>query len=242
MRRAGGAERLGLLGDPEATPVVVGLLADRDPQVRRVAARAASRLPSEAAARSLLETLDGPRPVSARVVTQALLRMGQPAVPALVAMAAEERPAVAAVAVEVLGLLRNVPSAPVLLEALRQGPPEVQVRVARAHGRIGNPAAVDALIEATSAGRPRELRVVALGALGAIGDGRRAAELAGLLADADPKVATAAGRALGSLGGAGEETLRQAAASGGPGARYARVAVASVELVSRRSAQRGRAS
>ncbi len=242
LRRATGADRLGLLGDPSAQPAVIRLLADPDANVRRVATRAAGRLPSEAAARAVLETLDGPRPVPARVVTQALLRMGQPAVAALIGKAADGPPAAAATAVEVLGQLRSVAASPVLLSALKSGAPEVRIRAARALGRIGAPAAVGPLMEATGPDRPREMRVVALGALGAIGDGRRAADMAELLGDPDPGVARAAGRALGALGPAGEESLRRVAAAGGPAARHAEEALGSVEMARHRSAPRGRVS
>jgi len=68
----------------EARDDLVRLLADRDPEVRLVAARALGELGDAAAAAPLLQSLAGPRPVPLRVVARSLARLGSGTGPTLV--------------------------------------------------------------------------------------------------------------------------------------------------------------
>lgn len=241
LRRAQGAHRLGLIhaaagsGAGESLAAVTPLLADRHPEVRRVAARAVGRIGSPGSVAALLDTLVDPRPVPPRVVAQALLDTGAAAGPDLVDAVGDPRPEVAATAVEVLGHLRHIPAGAVLVDALHGGDDEVRVRAARALGRIGTPASIGPLLDAAQPGRPLALRVVALGSLRRLGDPAVAARLAELLADADPRVAAAAGRTLAELGPPGVRTLASVAARPGDAGRQALAALASAEMAGARA-------
>ena len=239
-RRAVGADRLGLLASPQSVADLLPLLVDRNAHVRQVAARALSSTGAPAAAAPLLGCLVGRRRLPYRIVGQALLGLGAPAVPTLLAAVADPEPLIAATAIEVLGLDRVVAAGRPLVGVLTDGSGEVRIRAARALGRIGTPTAVRPLLAAVEPGQPTSLRVVALGALAALGDPDVVAPLARLLAedDTEPRVATAAAGALAGLGDAGEEALGALAGFGGPGAPYARAALATAALARARVAPR----
>jgi HEAT repeat protein len=235
-KRARGAHRLGLLATPDVGPLLTALLGDRDARVRQVAARAVSASGWAPAARPLLDALVAARPLPPRTVGQALLRLGPPAVPAVVAALDDPRPPIVAAAADVLGRLRAAAAGAALARLLVEGPPEVRVRAARALGRIGAPAAVPSLRAAATSGAG-PLRLVAISALADIGDAGACPVLTESLGG-EHRIAAAAATALGRLGRQGREALEAAAVGAGPGAVHARSTLATAALAEARSAAR----
>jgi HEAT repeat protein len=227
VRRARSAEILGGLEDPAVTGDLVRLLSDRDPEVRQVAARALGRSGDARAAGPLLTCL-AEKSVPPRVVSQALLRLGSGAEPALVRALAAEDEMIRAIAVEILGLSSAIGASRAVQRCLVEDTSfEVRIRAARSLGRVGMPSALEALIRATDPEQPTPLRAVAARALGDLGHASAVPRLRQLLRDPAHRVASNAGRSLASLGPKGEaalveETLKH---DQGPGAAHARDAL-----------------
>lgn len=231
--RARAAELLGGLEDPSVTADLVGLLDDRDPEVRQVAARALGRSGDPRAATPLLRCLSGSG-VPPRVVSQALLRLGPGAYSSLVAALDEPDELVRAVAVEILGLSSAVAAARAVERALTHDSSlEVRIRAARALGRVGLPSALPALVDATRDDRPTPLRIVASRALGDLGHPGAVPCLRGLLGDPVHRLASNAARSLSALGAAGTAALEAEAAhpSSGLASQRAREALSRLRLL-----------
>ncbi|MFC5138149.1 HEAT repeat domain-containing protein [Actinomycetospora rhizophila] len=232
--RARSAHLLGVLGGADALPRLVALLADRDPEVRAVAARALGHLADPSAAAPLVRALAAP---DARLPHQealsAVARTGIASHGALLRAADDLDPRVRARAVEALGLVGAVGAAPRLVTALVEDPvAEVRLRAARALGRLGSPVALEPLLAATAGSEPAPLRATAAQALGALGARTAVPVLARLVADPDHWVAHTAAAALLAAGPDGERVLlelagrrpaaaaehaREALAAAGPG-------------------------
>lgn len=230
--RARAAELLGGLEDRAVTPDLVRRLADRDPEVRQVAARALGRSGDPAAAGPLLACLAG-NAVPPRVVSQALLRLGHGAEPALVEALDEEDELIRAVAVEILGLSSAVSASRVVQSCLTGDPSlEVRIRAARSLGRVGLPGALRPLLDATRPDQPAPLRAVAARALGELGHPSAVPVLRDLLMDPVHRVASNAGRSLAMLGDKGITALRAEIEiqPDGAGAGHAREALARLDL------------
>jgi HEAT repeat protein len=215
MRRARAAEVLGNLGRSDAVPLLVSLLADRDPDVRAIAARALGRIADPAAAAALLGSLAGRRPVPPQVVADAVMRMGAGTLEALTAALDHDAELVRATAVEVLGLIGAITAAARVTETLGTDPsPEVRERAAAALGRLGTRSALGPLLAAVTPGHPPGLRTRAAHALGDLGAVAAAPALDALLSDPQHEVAHATAHALLRLGPAGREVLERAVAAG----------------------------
>jgi HEAT repeat protein len=229
--RARAAELLGGLEDPHVTEDLVLLLADRDPEVRQVAARALGRSGDSRAAGDLLGCLSGGS-VPPRVVAQALLRLGPGAEQALVEALAAPDELVRAVSVEILGLSSAVGASRAIELSLGDDSSlEVRIRAARSLGRLGMPSALGALVRAAGHDQPAPLRAVAARALGDLGHPDAVPHLRVLLRDPVHRVASNAGRALAQLGPTGVIALRREIdVLGGPGGEHARDALSRVDL------------
>lgn len=211
VRRARAAELLGSLEDSRVTGDLVRLLQDRDPEVRQVAARALGRSGDAQGAAPLLRALVGGS-VPARVVAQALLRLGPSARPALIAALEDDDELVRAVAVEILGLTSAVAASRAIEGALTGDPSvEVRIRAARSLGRVGLPNSLPALLASTAADQPAPLRIVSARALGDLGHPEAVPRLKQLLHDPVHRVAANAARALAALGPIGVAALARVA-------------------------------
>jgi HEAT repeat protein len=238
-RRCRAAEMLGAARRREHLPELLPLLADRNREVRQVAARAAGRIGAAGAAEALLSAAVGPRALPARDVAAALVLLEPTATPVIVDAASRARePQVRSVAAEVLGLRGAVESADLLVRMLeRDREAEVRIRSARALGRIGVRAATRPLVRALASDVP-ELRAVAARALGQVGGENAAGPLAGALGDSWHRVASNAAEALVALGPPGTEALEEVARSTvalNQAAGYARQALALHRVTGERS-------
>jgi HEAT repeat protein len=227
VRRARAAELLGQLRRFETVAGLCHLLADNDAEVRLVAVRALGRLGDPDAAEPLLGALTGARPAPSHVVAHALVGLGTPAAPALLAALDHDDDLVRATALDALRLLGVPAAADAVARTLRQDPSlEVRRRAATTLGRIGRTAAVPHLLAAAARDQPTVLRADAVAALGELGSPGSVADLAGLVDDDSYPVAHRAARALLRLGGPGRDALADAAASARPGAAHAAEALA----------------
>lgn len=213
VRRCVAADVLGTIRPAGATDSLSRLLVDRDPEVRRVAARALGGLLYPAAATALLASLSGPRAVPARVVSSSLARLGPRAQPALLEALGASDPGIRAVAAEILGLVSSGGAGDALAATVRADPAvEVRIRAARALGRLGSPGGTTALVEACSPGNPGPLRAVAARALGDAGQAEAVPALRGLMSDPEHHVARNAAESLARCGPRGLAALERAAA------------------------------
>ncbi len=230
--RCRAAELLGAARREEFVPVLVSLLADPKPDVRRVAIRSLGRIGSPAAARPLLESVSGERRTSPVDVSSALVLLGPRATDVLAQVAADSDSSTEQlVAAEVLGLRGAVVACRTLISLLDDSDSvEVRIRAARALGRIGSPVAGKPLTRAL-ASPVVELRVVAARALGQLGATAAVSPLVEHLGDDDHRVAANAAEALGRLGDAGRTALLGCSTGDvGRSAGHAREALALLEL------------
>jgi HEAT repeat protein len=234
--RAQAAEILGRAGGPDVVADLIGLLSDRQAEVRVVAAAAlAGAAPTRQMVHALLAAVEGDRPIPAGLLVDTLLRLGADATEHLAAALAAATPYAQAVAAETLGLLGTTHATQALLTAL--GDPrateEVHVRAAGALGRIGVPDALDPLIGCLRPDRVPALRSAAARALGDLGSPRAVPHLAPLLSGPYP-LATAATAALVRMGPAGAQALAEIAAAEpeAPAGRHAAAGLATLRLAS----------
>lgn len=207
IRRAGAIETLGLLDAQEAFPELCGLLQDRIPEVRMVAARALGRLRNPAGAAPLLRSLAGGG-TPAGVVAKALVRIGPAGAPALGAALVHDDPLVRATAAQVLGLIGPTPAADRLIPMLVEEPYiEVQTMAVRSLGQLGTRAALTALRRAAGPHTAPALRAEVADALGEFGAVETLPELSRLVEDPHYRVAHEAAHALARLGPEGIREL-----------------------------------
>ncbi|MFD8150589.1 HEAT repeat domain-containing protein [Streptomyces sp. NPDC059720] len=236
MRRARAATLLALTGPslrtdpvrgPEARRVLHGLLAHRSVTVRETAVRALGRLGDSASAGLLLTTLETSRPVAPGLVGDALVRIGPAAVETLTAAAGGHDEQHRALAVELLGLIRDRRALPALSAALDDPAPMVRAATAAALGRVGEPAAVAALTRTVRTDPSDRVVAAAAEALGLIGDDHAVPALERTLRHGTYRPAHTAARALLRLDRPGRTALADAARGSGPAGAHAREALAS---------------
>ena len=167
-RRATAAYRLGDMACPEATPGLLPLLDDRDPDVRAATARSLGRLGAGEAAGPLVRALVGnlvPRAIAFRAV----LDVGSAALPGVRGLAHDPDQTLRAVSVELLGWLGDASDDALLIEAVDDPAAEVRARAAAALGRLASGDGAEALTRALD-DRIYFVRLQAARALGHVGE------------------------------------------------------------------------
>jgi HEAT repeat protein len=220
--RALGAQELGFIGDLSAVPDLVGALQDRDPAVRIVVARALGQIGDPVGALPLLLAADARRAVPYGVASQALLRMGPDAVPAL--RTGLEHPSfrVRRLAVDVIGELGVTQVRDDLVRILRSDRDTlVRIRAAHALGRVGTAQVLGELYDSMQA-ENAEIRQSIVRAVADIGARSSMPVLRRALDDADHSTARIAARRLLDWEPEGVSILTATAAAGhGRAAMYA---------------------
>jgi HEAT repeats len=228
--RSRAAERLGLIASPDAVWRLEQLLRDdRSLRVRIVAAQALGEVGTPGAAASLLRSLDGPESggVPEGIVASALLALGTSAIPALRhAARAPQNVTRQAMAVDLVGLLKDLSSWESVAGAVRSPDPQVRLSAVRALGQLGMRQATDILISCLASGEEPGVRSAAAWGLGRIRDPKSAMALKGCLGDTEYAVAHNAAQALAALGVSGGQVLTQMAAGDGTAATHALEALA----------------
>ncbi|MGW3987979.1 HEAT repeat domain-containing protein [Streptomyces sp. NPDC004830] len=217
--------RTDLVHGAEARRVLHGLLEDRSVTVRETAVRALGRLGDGVSAGLLLATLDAPRSVAPGLLGDALVRIGPASVQALTAAAGGGDEQHRALAVELLGLIKDRRALPALSVALHDPAAMVRAAAAAALGRVGEPAAVTALTTIVRTDPSGRVAAAAAEALGLIGDESAVPALEQTLRHGSYRPAHTAARALLRLDRPGRRALTDAARGGDPAGAHAREAL-----------------
>jgi HEAT repeat protein len=228
--RARAAEHLGRIASPAAQVRLQQLLRD-DPslRVRIVAARALGEVEMPGAAAALLQAVDenGTKAVQEGVIASSLLALGMTAAPALRhAAQAPGSPFRQAMAIDLLGLLKDLAAWQIVADNVCSADPQVRLSAVGALGELGLRKAAQTLLGCLTEGSEPSIRSAAAWALGRIRDPGSVAALTECLGDPDYRVAHNAALALAAHGETGEQVLTQMATSDGSSAAHAREALA----------------
>lgn len=213
-RRARAAERLGHFGGAQQVADLGVLVTDTDETVRAVAARALAQLGTPEAVEILVRTLDDPSELTRLRIAENLDRLGDQAVPQLIAHVEKslvhdvdtgEKGLLAVLSV--LGGTRSYRARPVLRETIEVAQ-SVGVRAGAvwALGRCGGPNDVR-LLTTCSRDQHGEVRQQAARALRSVGDTSGIPALEELMRDEVWTVRAEAGEALARMGLFGEDAL-----------------------------------
>jgi hypothetical protein len=167
-RRAAAAFALGDMASSWSGPALRAALEDPEREVRSAAARSLGRLGDPGAVEPLVRAVGEGR-IPRSVGGQALLAIGEPALPPLRALLSAPDAAARVLAVDLVGFLGDASDGARLTERLHDSSAEVRARAARALGRVGAEQGVVQL-RARLADRVPFVRVAVAHALGAVGD------------------------------------------------------------------------
>lgn len=193
-RRATAAYLLGDMASDSAVPALLETLGDGTRDARTAAARSLGRLGAVAAVEPVVHAL-AEKTIPRAVASQALLDLGQPALPSLRGLLETGDAPTRAIAAELLGLIGDVGDVVSLTSALHDASAEVRAKAARALGRVGASAAA-ATLRAALDDRVPFVRVAAAFALGEIRDREAVPQLLVQARDDGFDAAHAAARAL----------------------------------------------
>ncbi len=198
-RRAAARDLLAL-GRVRATPIVLKLLVDADPDVRVLAAQAAATLAIREAV-ELVQPWLGDREVRLRIAACNLVRVlpDAKAIPALSRALGDGDPLVRTAAAAALAAQAHPDAVAPLLSKLDDPAPTVRVEIVRALARLGDSRSVVPLIGKVQDSVP-EVRQAIARALGQLGDARATQALLILLRDNSADVRVDALSALAALG------------------------------------------
>jgi len=157
----------------EAVPLLFRSLGDRDWRVRKTTVDALVAIGGERVIEGLLRALNAPDNAGARnSAIEALVRIGGPAVSALLPLIETPDPDVRKFVVDILGDIKDTRAVPALITRLEDADENVRVAAAEALGKIRDPGAVDALLSCLARCDQGWLDYAAAEALGEIGDVR----------------------------------------------------------------------
>ncbi|HEY8630408.1 MAG TPA: HEAT repeat domain-containing protein [Gaiellaceae bacterium] len=211
-QRATAAFALGDIGSRRGVHALRCALDDPKAEVRRAAARSLGRLGEPTAVGPVVEALAQSR-IPRSVAGQALLAIGEPALPALRALITAPDAEARALAVELVGFLGDASDGGVLVERLRDSSAEVRAKAAHALGRVGA-AEGAAELRARLADRIPFVRVAVARALGIVGDPKAVPDLVRVAREDSFDPARAAAHAVARLD---PSALRRAAVEPGAG-------------------------
>ncbi|MEO8363636.1 MAG: hypothetical protein ABI570_04545 [Ilumatobacteraceae bacterium] len=229
VRRARGAYLLGIVRDRNLAARLIPLLADRDPDVRIVAARSLGVIGATTAADGILQALRTTRRsvgLPAWVAVDALLGMGVGIASAIETGLTSDDAAVRNVCAQVAGhgtIFSTAPKLSILLATASEG--EVRASAAMALGRVGGANEAVALARYTNSSEPAKLRRTCAVALGDLGRLESLETLVVLLGDDDRRLAQLAADSLVRFGEIGIAKLSSVAVGDTPSANAARGAI-----------------
>ena len=204
------AQKLALIGSPQAVRPLVEAIADKNEEVRLVAAAALKRIKDPAGIEPLIRTLKEPMKWLPARIAEVLVELGPLAVPTLVAGLGDPDPEYRGYIIEILGEIGDAGCLDPLTGQLQAADAVVRAKAVTAIGSIGGWEAVQALLAALADADPK-VRLQAVLALRRSGDQSAAAGLARAAGDRDKLVRSNAVDALGRLGEPGLVALQQIA-------------------------------
>lgn len=209
VKRARGAQLLGLARAAHTVPLLVDALRDESVEVRNSAAYALGLIGDASAAGPILAAIGVPdRGLPAATAAEALQSMGVGISEVLREGLKDENARTRMVAAHLSGersFTRGLPE----LRHLLAHDLDVTVRetCAVAIGRLGRGEDADVLARHTGATEPLPLRRACVTAIGELGEPGAVPTLAGLLGDPDPRLAELAAGALITMGAEGRDAL-----------------------------------
>lgn len=198
--REGVAEALGELRDPAGLPLLVRLLGDEVPDVKRVAIVSLGKIGDARAVGPLIEVALQ-EPLLRYTAGESIVRIGKFAVPALLEILKGSDPSRVLEAVIVLGRIKDPSAADAVSTLLSHRFAIVRGHAAETLGQLAEPKSSSALIRALS-DQDSVVRAQAAAALLRIPDKRAIKPLIKLLEDKDVDVCVRAATALGEFGDA----------------------------------------
>ena len=131
---------LGLIGDPQTTEAIKALLQDPDTQVSLAASNALAHLDQSSAVSSLIEKSASSDFFVQTQAKQAILEIGSPALPALIAGLESDNIEIRRSCADILGLMKDEEAILPLINALSDSDEVTRKMAAVALGAIGEPA------------------------------------------------------------------------------------------------------
>lgn len=211
--RQNAAKALGRIGDPQAVPGLLDSLHREDSRVRRTAATALSKIGTAAvsglldalkhrdyrvremaawalgeigdaaAAPALIASLGEKDPEARRAIIAALVKIGVPAVPELLADLQSSDWTIRLAGVKLLGDIGDVSAVPTIAQLLNDEYGAVRKATAEVLGKLADPGAVPALSQRLSTEDSSDVLSAIVQALGAIGDASAIPVLSRILLD-----------------------------------------------------------
>jgi len=225
------AQVLGNQRDSRATAPLVAMLQDKSEtayDTKTAAAAALGELGDPAAGGPLLEALKDPNPYLRRMVAISLgkLKVPEALEPLIAQLEAMDAPPGSDGAAIGLGFLGRPEAVEPLLRAMKRANVQLRRSAVQSLGLLRDARALEPLTTAATEDTDPQTRLLAIGALGNLGDSRAAASLTRLANDTDPPTRLAAATSLCQLGDpAGLDFLAKMLSDEQPNFQYAAAAV-----------------
>ncbi len=207
--RARAAKRLGTMNCAKASEALIRALKDPVIEVRLVCAWALGRLGRLEAVEPMMQALAPHSRLGALSLTHVILQMGPRTAPVLERMLGQGDPAAQALAIRLLGDLKDQAALPLLLPFVGSDSLELRIAACRAIGVLGQEQGWEAMLGALE-DTAWEVRARAAWSLGMLKVPASAAALAAALGDRSWWVRVNAGEALARMGERGREALERA--------------------------------
>lgn len=208
------ARRLAIIGSPRAVMPLTEAIADKNEEVRLLAAGALKRIKDPVGIEPLIRALREPMKWLPARIAEVLVELGRTAVPALLAALDDPDPEFKGYIIEILGEIGDKSSVTKLAEVLRGHNPAVRAKAAAALAAVGGSEAVQALL-AVLTDNDKTVRSQAVLGLRRMGDLAAVPGLADAAGDPDRFVRANALDALGKFGETGLAALQQIAGDSG---------------------------
>jgi len=210
--------------------VILNALGDPSPGVRSAAVRALGETGSRRAVEPLMGLLHDESSTMRGQAATSLAKLGQVALPALIAALKDARPSVRVFAAHALGEIGSMEAVPALIEVVASDSSAARGEAVEALGRIGDPAAVDTILSALRSSSAAVRRRSAI-ALAHIQDPRVMNALVAALADKDEETRQAAATGLGEVGDQRAVVHLEKVVDNDPSAEARSAAVAAIERI-----------
>jgi len=211
--RALSADRLGKIRARDTSALLFQAMADKNEEVRLIAATALKSVGDPSIAGMLVAALKEPNRWLPARVAEVLISFGRESLPALQEALKEKDPVLRGYIIEILGEIGDESATESLQEALGDENSNIRLQAAAALGSIRQNVSVIHLLKLLEDPEVK-VRVQAIRSLGRIGGAETAGRLAGTVNDVDAAVRYASLEALRNMGPEGMNILRETASAG----------------------------